>query len=101
MATFAAVMRIPFAGIMSFQPTTFIVMITGYVYGIQTGFFVGSIAALVSNMFLGQGPWTHGKCFVGVYVVYYRVCTDVTKMFLRQSTLLYCVVSVHMCTGIL
>jgi energy-coupling factor transport system substrate-specific component len=58
MAALAAVSRIPFAAIMSVQPTTFIVMITGYVFGAQTGFMVGAIAALVSNFFLGQGPWT-------------------------------------------
>lgn len=58
MATLAAVSRIPFAAVMSVQPTTFIVMITGYVFGAQTGFMVGAIAALVSNFFLGQGPWT-------------------------------------------
>lgn len=58
MATLAAVMRIPFAAIISVQPTTFIVMITGYVFGAGAGFMVGSLAALVSNIFLGQGPWT-------------------------------------------
>ncbi len=58
MASIAGISRIPFAVIMSFQPTTFMVMITGYVFGSQTGFVVGAIAALVSNFFLGQGPWT-------------------------------------------
>jgi len=33
-------------------------MITGYVYGVQSGFITGAMAALVSNVFLGQGPWT-------------------------------------------
>lgn len=58
MATLAAVMRIPFAAIISVQPTTFIVMITGYVFGARAGFMVGAIGAFVSNLFLGQGPWT-------------------------------------------
>ena len=58
MAAIAGVSRVPFAVIMSFQPTTFIVMITGYVFGCQTGFVVGATAALISNFFLGQGPWT-------------------------------------------
>lgn len=58
MAAIAGISRIPFAAIMSFQPTTFIVMATGYVFGAGTGFIVGSTAALVSNFFLGQGPWT-------------------------------------------
>lgn len=63
MASLAAVSRVPFAAIMSVQPTTFIVMITGYVFGAPTGFMVGAIAALVSNFFLGQGPWTPWQMF--------------------------------------
>lgn len=63
MATLAAISRIPFAALMSIQPTTFIVMITGYVFGPQIGFMVGSVAALVSNFFLGQGPWTPWQMF--------------------------------------
>ncbi len=63
MASLAGISRIPFAAIMSVQPTTFIVMITGYVFGGQTGFITGAVAALVSNFFLGQGPWTPWQMF--------------------------------------
>jgi len=63
MATLAAVMRIPFAAIISVQPTTFIVMISGYVFGARAGFMVGAMGALVSNIFLGQGPWTPWQMF--------------------------------------
>ena len=68
MASLAAIARVPFAFIMGLQPTTFIVMITGYVFGAQSGFMVGAIAALVSNFFLGQGPGHPGKCLAGVCV---------------------------------
>lgn len=54
----AAVSRIPFASIPSVQPTTFVVIMSGYVFGAESGFLVGATAALVSNLFLGQGPWT-------------------------------------------
>jgi len=63
MAALAAVSRVPFAIISGLQPTTFIVMITGYVFGAQTGFVVGAVAGLVSNFFLGQGPWTPWQMF--------------------------------------
>ena len=63
LATLAAIVRVPFAVIMSLQPTTFVVMISGYVFGSQTGFMVGAVAALVSNFFLGQGPWTPWQMF--------------------------------------
>lgn len=63
LASLAAISRVPFAVIMSLQPTTFMVMITGYVFGPQTGFLVGAVAALVSNFFIGQGPWTPWQMF--------------------------------------
>lgn len=50
--------RFAFAALPNIQPTTFMVIISGYVFGPRTGFMVGSTAALVSNFFLGQGPWT-------------------------------------------
>lgn len=54
----AGLARIPFAGIPNVQPTTFVVIIAGFVLGPRAGFLVGSTAALTSNFFLGQGPWT-------------------------------------------
>jgi energy-coupling factor transport system substrate-specific component len=58
MSALAAVARIAFSAIVSLQPSTFIIMISAYVFGPQIGFMVGAISALVSNFFLGQGPWT-------------------------------------------
>jgi len=58
MTTLAGIARVPFAAFPSVQPTTFLVMITGYVFGGQTGFVVGVLTAVVSNFFLGHGPWT-------------------------------------------
>lgn len=58
LASIAAVGRIPFAGIPSVQPTTFVIMMSGFVFGSESGFIVGMVAALASNMVLGQGPWT-------------------------------------------
>lgn len=58
LAAIAAVGRIPFASIPSVQPTTFVIMMSGLVFGAESGFMIGVIAALASNMILGQGPWT-------------------------------------------
>jgi energy-coupling factor transport system substrate-specific component len=58
LASIAAVGRIPFASIPSVQPTTFVIMMAGLVFGAESGFMVGAVAALASNMVLGQGPWT-------------------------------------------
>ncbi|MBU3194122.1 ECF transporter S component [Clostridium algidicarnis] len=54
----AAVSRVPFSGIPGVQPTTFLVALSGLVFGSYEGFLVGSTAAFISNIFLGQGPWT-------------------------------------------
>ncbi len=58
MATLSATGRVAFAAIPSVQPSTVLVVISGYVFGPGAGFLVGSTTALVSNFFLGQGPWT-------------------------------------------
>lgn len=58
LAGVAAVSRIPFAAFPGVQPTTFVVIMSGIVFGAESGFMVGTAAALVSNIFLGQGPWT-------------------------------------------
>lgn len=58
LAAVAAVSRIPFASIPSVQPTTFVIMMSGFVFGAESGMMIGIVAALASNMILGQGPWT-------------------------------------------
>lgn len=58
LASVAALGRIPFAAIPSVQPTTFLVMAAGLVFGPRAGFLVGCLGAFVSNCVLGQGPWT-------------------------------------------
>jgi energy-coupling factor transport system substrate-specific component len=58
LAAIAAVGRVAFASIPNVQPTTFVIMMSGYVFGAESGFIIGAVAALASNMLLGQGPWT-------------------------------------------
>ncbi|MFH1149811.1 MAG: ECF transporter S component [Actinomycetota bacterium] len=55
--------RCLFAAIPGVQPSTFLIIITGYVYGPLAGFMVGATTALVSNIFLGHGPWTIWQMF--------------------------------------
>lgn len=58
LAALAALGRIAFAPLPSVKPTTDIVLLAGYVLGGAPGFVVGSVAALASNVFFGQGPFT-------------------------------------------
>lgn len=59
----AALGRVSLAALPNIQPVTFLVLVSGYVFGARTGFMVGSTAALASNFFLGQGPWTPWQMF--------------------------------------
>lgn len=63
LGTLSAVLRIPFAAIPNVQPCTYLIICSGYVFGPVAGFMVGSVTALVSNFFLGQGPWTPYQMF--------------------------------------
>jgi prenyltransferase beta subunit len=58
LAALAVVGRLAFAAIPNVKPTTDIVMFAGYALGAVPGFAVGAVTALVSNVFLSQGPWT-------------------------------------------
>jgi len=56
----AAAGRVLFAPIPNVQPVTVIVAAAGVALGPRRGFAVGALAAIASNMFLGQGahtPW--------------------------------------------
>lgn len=50
--------RIAFAAVPSAQPVTALAIVTGVALGPRAGAAVGAGAALLSNAFLGQGPWT-------------------------------------------
>ena len=58
LAAMAALGRVAFAATPNVKPTTDIVLIAGYSLGGAPGFMVGAVAALASNLFFGQGPWT-------------------------------------------
>ena len=54
----AAVGRIIFGAIPDVKPVSAVCIVAGAALGPGCGFGVGALAALVSNMFFGQGPWT-------------------------------------------
>ena len=58
LAALSGLGRVPFAAVPGLQPTTFVVLCSGYVLGPLAGFIIGSSAAFASNFFLGHGPWT-------------------------------------------
>ena len=58
LAAAAAGGRVLFAAIPNVQPLTMVVAVTGVTLGARAGLATGATAALASNVFLGQGPWT-------------------------------------------
>lgn len=76
LAAVAAVSRVPFGPLPNIQPTTFVIIVSAMVLGPESGFVIGAVAALVSNMFLGQGPWTPWQMYawglIGLVAGYLR-----------------------------
>ena len=71
LAALAVAGRVALAPIPNLVATTDIVLFAGYAVGGAPGFAVGALAGLVSNFWLGQGPWTPwqmaGWGMVGVF----------------------------------
>lgn len=63
LSAIAAVSRVPFAALPSVKPVSAIIILSAYVFGAEAGFIIGAVAALVSNIYFGQGPWTPWQMF--------------------------------------
>lgn len=63
LAVIAALGRVAFAPFPNVKPTTAVVIITGIAFGPEAGFITGATAALTSNIFFGQGPFTPWQMF--------------------------------------
>lgn len=76
LGTISALSRLPFAALMNFQPSTFFIICSGYVFGPVAGFMVAALTTLISNLFVGHGPWTVYQIFtwglVGVSAGYLK-----------------------------
>ncbi len=58
LCTIGVVGRLAFYMVPQFKPTVAIIIISGMALGSQRGFLIGVITMFVSNIFVGQGPWT-------------------------------------------
>ena len=69
-----------------FKPVTAITMIAGMWLGGEAGFLVGSMSALVSNIYFGHGPWTPFQMFawgmIGLFSGYLSVPLRKSRIFL-------------------
>lgn len=55
--------RAAFFMLPQFKPVMALTIIAGVALGGETGFFVGAVSMLVSNMLFSQGPWTPWQMF--------------------------------------
>lgn len=55
--------RAAFFMVPNFKPVAAVVILTGVSFGGEAGFLVGCMIMMVSNMFVGQGPWTPWQMF--------------------------------------
>ena len=63
MVAVGSIGRIVFGFIPNVQPVTVIVVLMGFCYNPESGFLTGALSALISNMVMGQGPWTLWQMF--------------------------------------
>lgn len=88
LAALGAAGRILFAPVPDFKPVSAIAIIAGAAFGRRSGFLVGALAALVSNFFFGQGPWTPWQMYAWGLVGYLGGVLVQTGAFERRPVLL-------------
>ena len=88
MSALGALGRALFAAVPSFKPTSAIVIITGMQFGPLAGFMTGTLSALASNMFLGQGPWTVWQMFAWGMIGFFSGILE-KKGFFKKRIFLY------------
>lgn len=55
--------RAVFFALPGFKPVAAMVILTGVAFGAESGFMVGAMTMLCSNILFGQGPWTPWQMF--------------------------------------
>lgn len=70
LAAVAAAGRVLFAAVPDVKPVTAICIVAGATLGRRNGFMTGALAALVSNLFFGQGAWTPWQMYAWGLVGY-------------------------------
>ena len=63
MCAMAVTVRTVFYMFPQFKPITAVIIISGAALGAESGFLIGSVSMLTSNILFGQGPWTPWQMF--------------------------------------
>ncbi len=73
-----------------FKPVAAIVIISGIAFGGETGFLVGAVTMLVSNILFSQGPWTPFQMF-SMGIIGFLAGVLFRKGFIRRSRVSMCI----------
>ena len=73
-----------------FKPVMAVTIIAGVAFGGETGFLVGSVSMLVSNMLFSQGPWTPWQMFA-MGIIGFLAGVLFRKGIMRRSRAALCV----------
>ena len=82
--------RAAFFMLPSFKPVMAITIIAGVAFGGETGFLVGAVTMLTSNVLFSQGPWTPWQMF-SMGIIGFLAGVLYRKGVLRRSRLSLCV----------
>lgn len=87
LAAVAAVGRVLFAMLPNVKPMAAVVIVAGLCLGRQSGFLTGALAALASNFFFGQGPWTPLQMYALGLIGY---LAGILQMVLQNKCIVSC-----------
>ena len=76
-----------------FKPVVTMTILAGVAFGGETGFLVGAMTMLVSNMFFGQGAWTPWQMFA-MGIIGWLAGVLYRKGVLRRSRISLCIFGV-------
>jgi energy-coupling factor transport system substrate-specific component len=95
MCAIAVALRIIMTPLPNFKPVYAIIIITGVSFGRHSGFMTGALIALVSNLFMGQGPWTPWQMYLWGTMGYVAGALAQTSWFnKRWQVCVYSVIAV-------
>jgi energy-coupling factor transporter ATP-binding protein EcfA2/uncharacterized membrane protein len=82
--------RAAFFMLPEFKPIVALVIISGVAFGGETGFLVGAMTMLTSNILFGQGPWTPWQMFA-MGIIGFLAGVLFRRGWLRRSKVSLCV----------
>ena len=82
--------RAAFFMLPAFKPVLALVIISGVAFGGETGFLVGAMTMVASNVLFGQGPWTPWQMF-SAGIIGFLAGVLFRKGWLRRSRVSLCI----------